>query len=144
VSFPLVTTFHGLQLTLPRLNDTEPKKRLSLSMRIPSGSQASAYEPTLPIFSYFLRLPDLLAKDAHFRPEVRRKIQATREDEQKKLRKASDDEKADERRLESEKKKKEMRDNRLKGMSADEQRKFLEDERKRGTKRQEKKMSKKG
>ena len=126
-----------------RLNDTNPRKRLSLSLKIPSSSQPSAYEPTLPIFSYFLRLPDLLAQHAHFRPEVRRKIQSTREEEQKKLRKASDEEKADERRLESEKKKKEIRDNRLNAMSAEEQRKFLEDERKRGTKRQEKKMSRK-
>ena len=86
----------------------------------------------------------MLAQHARFRPEVRKKIQATREDEQKKLRKASDDEKAEERRLEGDKKKKEMRDNRLNAMSAEEQRKFLEDERKRGTKRQEKKMSKKG
>ena len=126
-----------------RLDDIDPRKRLSLSLRIPSSSQPSAYEPTIPLFSYFLRLPDLLAQHAKFRPEVRRKIQSIREEEQKKLRKASDEEKSEERRLEGEKKKKEMRDNRLKGMSAEEQRKFLEDERKRGMKRQEKKMSRK-
>lgn len=116
---------------------------MSLSLKVPSSSQPSAYEPTRQVFSYFLRLPDLLAQHAHFRPEVRRKIQSTREEEQQKLRKASDGEKSEERRLESEKKKKEMRDNRLRGMNAEEQRKFLEDERKRGIKRQEKKMSKK-
>lgn len=128
---------------MSRLNDATPRKRLTLSLHIPSATQPSAYEPTIPIFSYFLRLPDSLAKDAHFRSEVRRKIQTTREEEQKKIRKASDEEKADERRLDAEKKKKEMRDNRLKGMSAEEQRDFLEKERKRGTKKQEKKMSKK-
>ncbi|KAL6716833.1 hypothetical protein ACLMJK_004745 [Lecanora helva] len=126
-----------------KLNDTNPRKRLSLSLKIPSSSKPSAYEPTLQIFSYFLRLPDLLASRAHFRPEVRRKVQATREEEQEKIRKVSDDEKAEERRLEGEKKKKEMRDNRLKGMNAEEQKKFLDDERKRGIKRQEKKMSRK-
>lgn len=103
----------------------------------------SAYEPTLPIFTYFLRLTDLLAQNAHFRPEVTRKIRSVREEEQKKLRKLSDEEKAEERRLEGEKKKKEMRDNKLKGMSAEDQRDFLEKERKRSGKKQEKKMSRK-
>lgn len=126
-----------------KLNDTNPRKRLSLSLHIPSSSQVSAYEPTLPIFTYFLRLPDLLAQNAHFRPEVTRKIRSVREEEQKKLRKLSDEEKAEERRLEGEKKKKEMRDNKLKGMSAEDQRDFLEKERKRSGKKQEKKMSRK-
>lgn len=130
-------------MTPSRLNDTNPRKRLSLSLRIPSSSEPSAYEPTLPIFSYFLRLPDLLAQSAHFRPEVMRKIRSVREEEQKKLRKQSDEEKAEERRLEGEKKKKEMRDTRLKGMSAEDQRDFLEKERKRSGKKQEKKMSRK-
>lgn len=67
-----------------------------------------------------------------------------RDEEQKKLRKLSDEEKAEERRLEGEKKKKELRDNRLKGMSAEDQRDFLEKERRRSGKKQEKKMSKKG
>lgn len=52
-------------------------------------------------------------------------------------------EKAEERRLEGEKRKKETRDARLKGMSAEEQRKFLEKEREKGTRKQEKKMSRK-
>ena len=132
-----------IELTWSRLNETNPKKRVSISLKIPSSSQASAYEPTLPIFNYFLRLPDMLAQHAHFRPEVRRKIQSVREEEQKKLRKASEDEKAEDRRFEAEKKKKEMRDNKLKGMSAEEQRKFLEKEREKSGKKQEKKMSRK-
>lgn len=45
--------------------------------------------------------------------------------------------------MEGDKKKKEMREGRLKGMSAEEQRKFLEKEREREKKRGEKKMSKK-
>ncbi|KAM0800885.1 hypothetical protein BDR22DRAFT_948938 [Usnea florida] len=126
-----------------KLNDTAPRKRLSLSLRIPSSSQPEAYTPTLPIFTYFLRLPDHLAQTAHFRPEVTRKIRSVREEEQKKLRKQSDEEKAEERRLEGEKRKKEMRDQRLKGMSAEDQRDFLDKERRRSGKKQEKKMSRK-
>ena len=110
---------------------------------MPSSTTPSAYESTLPVFNYFLRLPDFLAQSARFRPEVRKKILAVREEEQKKLRKASEDEKAEERRLEGEKKKREMREQRLKGMSGDEQRKFLEKEREKSGKKQEKKMSKK-
>ena len=85
----------------------------------------------------------MLAASAHFRPEVSRKIRSTREDEQRKLRKQSDEERAEERRLEGEKKKRETRDARLKGMSAEEQRDFLDKERRRSGKKQEKKMSRK-
>ena len=137
--------FYAISMAnMSRLNETNPRKRVSLSLKLPSSHQASAYEPTLPIFNYFLRLPDMLAQHAHFRPEVRRKIMSVREEEQKKLRKASEEEKAEERRLEAEKKKREMRDTRLKGMSAEEQRKFLEKEREKTGKKQEKKMSRKG
>lgn len=128
---------------IPRLNETAQRKRVSISLKVPSSTSPSAYEATLPIFNYFLRLPDVLVQSGRFRPEVRRKIQAVREEEQKKLRKVSDDEKAEERRLDGEKKKKEMRDNRLNGMSAEEQKKFLEKEREKNTKKQEKKMSRK-
>jgi len=55
----------------------------------------------------------------------------------------TEEEKAEERRVDGDKKKKEMREGRLKGMSAEEQRKFLEKEREREKKRGEKKMSKK-
>lgn len=127
-----------------KLDETKPRKRLSLSLKLPSGTSASAYSPTIPIVEYFLRLPDKLASSAHFRPEVRRKITATREAEQTKLRKADDEEKAKDRQVENEKKKKELREGRLKGMSADEQKKFLEKERLKEGKRGEKKMTKKG
>ena len=125
------------------LDDTKPRKRLTLSLKLPSGSSPSAHDSTLPLFNHFLRLPDLLASQGHFRPEVTRKIRTVREEEQKKITKASDEEKADERRLETEKKKKEIRDQKMRGMSAEEQRKFLEKERERSGKRNEKKMSRK-
>ena len=54
-----------------------------------------------------------------------------------------EDEKAEERKAEVDKKKKEMRDSRLKGMSGEEQRKFLEREREKGNRKQERKMSRK-
>ncbi|KAL9025511.1 MAG: hypothetical protein Q9196_005677 [Gyalolechia fulgens] len=126
-----------------KLNEAAPRKRLILSLRLPSSTRPSAYSPTLPLFEYFLRLPDLLVSTAHFRPEVTRKIRTTREEESKKLKRAGEGEKAEERRLEAEKKKKGMRDTRLKGLSAEEQRKFLEKEREKGQKKQEKKMSRK-
>ncbi|KAL8902468.1 MAG: hypothetical protein Q9207_004689 [Kuettlingeria erythrocarpa] len=126
-----------------KLDDATPKKRLLLGLRLPASLEPSAYAPTLPIFEYFLRLPDILVSTAHFRPEVTRRIRNTREEEIKKLKKADEGEKAEERRLDAEKKKKEMRDTRLKGLSADEQRKFLEKEREKGQKKQEKRMSRK-
>ncbi|KAL8767397.1 MAG: hypothetical protein Q9209_006087 [Squamulea sp. 1 TL-2023] len=126
-----------------KLNEATPRKRVILSLRLPSSTHPSAYEPTMPIFDFFLKMPDHLVATAHFRGEVTRKIRATREEESKKLKKAGEGEKAEERRLEAEKKKKEIRDTRLKGLSAEEQRKFLEREREKGQKKQEKKMSRK-
>lgn len=123
------------------LNETVPKKRLHLSMRLPSNGD---YSSTLPLFQAFLRLPDHLAQSAHFRPEVKRKITTTREVEIKKLKKVSDEEAEEERRKVSEKMKKEERDRKMKGLSAEDQRKFLDKEAERGRKKQEKKMSRKG
>ncbi|KAB8446228.1 hypothetical protein FH972_025210 [Carpinus fangiana] len=101
-----------------RLQDTVPKKRVSLSLRLPAGD---AHADSRALFTYFLRLPDLLAAGAHFRPEALRRVRATRDDEVKKLRRADEDERAEERRVKLEKDKKEERDRKLKGMSADEQ-----------------------
>ena len=121
-----------------RLNETTPRKRLSLSLRL-----SSTYTQTTAIFTHFLRLPDALAATAHFRPEVQRKLRHTREEEARKLRKVDEGERAEERKLEGDRRKKEARGARLKGMSADEQRKFLEREREKGNKKQEKKLSRK-
>ncbi|KAI4128041.1 MAG: hypothetical protein LQ338_002932 [Usnochroma carphineum] len=126
-----------------KLNEANPRKRLTLSLRLPPSLNPSAYASTLPLFECFLRLPDILVSTAHFRPEVTRKIRNTREEEINKLKRAEEGDKAEERRLDAEKKKKEMRDRRLKGLSAEEQRKFLEKEREKGQKKQEKKMSRK-
>ena len=80
---------------------------------------------------------------ARWRPEVNRKIKAVREAEEQKIAKASTEEKAEERKLDTDKKKKELRDAQLRGMSAEEQRKFLEKEREKAGRKQEKKMTRK-
>lgn len=122
-------------LTQLRLNDTVPKKRVYLSMRLNNSSDPSA------LFTYFLRLPDYLVNSAHFRAEAMRKIKATREEEMRKLRKIDEDEKAEERRTQSEKLKKEERDRKLSKMSADEQRKFLEKEKEKSQRKGMKKQT---
>lgn len=122
-----------------RLNDTVPKKRVSLSMHFSSSPAAST-----ALFSYFVRLPDHLANTAHFRPEAMRNIRATREKESKKIRKADEDEKAEERKLQGDKLKKEERERKLGGMSAAEQKKFLEREREKDQKKGMKRKSVKG
>lgn len=113
-------------LLTPRhsLEDTKPRKRISLSLKL-----ASDYSKTLPIFQYFLRLPDHLATAAHFRPEALRRIRQTRDEQIAKIRKADDEEKAEERKLAADKLKREQRDAKLGRLSADEQRKFLDKER---------------
>ena len=117
---------------------------MQISLLLPPSTSPTAYAATLPLFTYFLRLPDTLVNTAHFRPEVGRKIRATREDEIKKLKKVDTEEKAEERRLEEGKKKKEERERKLKGLSAEEQRKFLERERERGNRKMGKKMTVRG
>jgi hypothetical protein len=123
------------------LNETTPKKRLQLCLRLPSNGD---YLPTLPIFQAFLRLPDFLVSSAKLRPEVKRKINAIREEEMNKLKKISDKEAEEERLRTVDKMKKEERDRKLKGMTAEEQRKFLERESEKQRKKNEKKMTRRG
>ena len=121
-----------------RLNDTVPRKRVSLSMKLTSDPAATA------LFQYFLRIPDQLVSSAHFRPEAMRKIKATREEEMRKIRKIDEDEKAEERRTAGDKMKKEERDRKLSKMSADEQKKFLAKEKEQEQKKAMKKKSVRG
>lgn len=122
-----------------RLNDTVPRKRISLSMLINTSSTT-----TNSLFAAFLRLPDHLVNTAHFRPEALRKVRATREDEMRKIRKVDEEEKATERRETSDKTKKEEREKKLSRMSADEQKKFLKKEKEVEQKRSQKKMTTRG
>lgn len=109
-----------------RLNDVLPRKRLSLSIKLPTSD---SYSATLPLFKLFLRLPDQLAQLAHYRPEALRRVRATREEEIKKIKTKFETEAATERKEKADKEKKEERDKKLRGLSADEQRKALERER---------------
>ena len=121
-----------------RLDDTVPKKRIYLSMKIPSSGD---YTNVLPLFQYFVRLADVLVSGAHFRPEVMRKVRITREDMIKKLQKADEDEKAEERALEREKAKKIKRDSELKGLDAKAQKKYLEKEKEKELRKSQKKQT---
>jgi hypothetical protein len=123
------------------LDETNPKKRVHISLKLPSNGD---YSTTLPLFQQFLRLPDLLVSSGKFRPEIMKKINATREAEKAKIKKVSDKEAAEERLIQLDKVKKEERDRKLKGMSAEEQKKYLEREAEKNRKKQEKKMSRKG
>ncbi|EEH21238.2 hypothetical protein PABG_03469 [Paracoccidioides brasiliensis Pb03] len=124
-----------------KIDETTPRKRVNLSLRLPKSSN---YTHTLPLFTQFLRLTDRLVSVAHFRAEVSRKLRNTREEEIRKLRRAYEEEKAEERKLLAEKTKKEERDRLLRGMSAEEQRKYLEKEREREVKRGLKRTTRKG
>lgn len=124
------------------LNDTIPRKRISLSTRLPSSDEAT--EKSTKLYNIFLRLPDTLVNTAHFRPEALRKVRATREEEQAKIRKRDDEEKAEERRALTDKAKKEERDKKLARMTDAEQKKFLDKERAADQKKQQKKMTMRG
>lgn len=124
-----------------KLEEAIPRKRLYLCTKMPSGSD---FTNTLPLFHAFLRLPDHLAQSAHFRPEVLRKLNQTREAEIKKLKRVSDEEAEEERKRLAEKVKKEERDRKMRGMTAEDQRKFLEKETDRKRRKDEKKMTRKG
>ena len=137
-------THFSTQLTRHRLDETIPHKRVSLTLRLPSSDAADAYANSLPLFNYYLRLPDILVSFGKLRPEIVRKIRATREEEIRKLKKIDDEDKAEERKAEADRKKKEVRDAKLKSLSADEQRKFLDKEREKDQRKSQKKMSRKG
>ncbi|KAL2829783.1 hypothetical protein BDW59DRAFT_142023 [Aspergillus cavernicola] len=125
-----------------KIEETTPRKRIQLCLKL--ASSVSGYTSTIPLFTQFIRLPDRLVTLGHFRPEVMRKIRNVREEEIKKLRRVDEQEKAEERKLAAEKLKKEERERILRGMTADEQRKYLERERDKEQKRSMKKYSKRG
>lgn len=119
-----------------RLEDTTPKKRIYLGLKIPSPGE---YDLIIPIFEYFLRLTDSLVQIAHFRPEVSRKIKATREDAIRKILKSQEEQKAEERNLEREKAKKLKRDIELKALDSKAQKKYLEKEKEKEMRKSQKK-----
>lgn len=114
---------------------------MSLSLKLPSSNSSNAFDDTKPLFSYFLRLPDQLVRDAHWRPEVKRRITQTREEEIKKIKKVDEVEREEQYRNDRDRKKKEERDAKLKGLNAEQQRKFLEKEREKDQRKQQKKRT---
>lgn len=121
-----------------RLDETTPRKRIFLKYRLPSND---SYESFVPIFQQFVRVSDLLAQSAHFRPEVLRKIKAVRDAAIKQIQKAEEEEKAEERNLEREKAKKAKRDAELKALDAKAQKKYLEKEREKELRKSTKKQT---
>lgn len=120
------------------LEETTPRKRIFLKYRLPSDNN---YEPLLPIFHCAIRITDQLAKEAHFRPEVLRKVKSVRDDVIKQIQKADLEEKSEERNYEREKAKKAKRDQELAALDAKGQKKYLEREREKEMRKQQKKMT---
>ncbi|KAH8890799.1 DUF1682-domain-containing protein [Thozetella sp. PMI_491] len=108
------------------ISETTPRKRLFLKYRLPSNND---YQPLLPLFQCFTRLPDVLVQSAHFRPAVVSKVKTVREDAIKQIQKVDEDEKAEERALEKEKARKIKRDQELNALDAKAQKRYLEKER---------------
>ncbi|KAK5079090.1 hypothetical protein LTS08_003758 [Lithohypha guttulata] len=123
------------------IDEAKPRKRIHICFRLPSDND---YGKVLPLFQTFIRFADHLAANAHFRPEVTKKIKQIRESESGKLRKIADKEAEEDRMKQMEKLKKEERDRKMKGMSAEDQKKFLEKEADKKRRKDSKKMTVKG
>ncbi|KAH7023565.1 hypothetical protein EDB80DRAFT_697940 [Ilyonectria destructans] len=123
------------------IEETTPRKRLFLKYRLPSGSD---YDALLPLFTYFLQVPDFLVKAAHFRPEVLKKVRNTREGMISEIKKATEDERNEERLVEKEKARKAKRDAELKGLDAKAQKKYLDKEREKEMRKSQKKSTMRG
>ncbi|KAG5917061.1 hypothetical protein E4U42_007394 [Claviceps africana] len=126
-----------------KLDDTTPRKRLFLKYRLPSGGDDN-YGDVIPIFEHLLRLPDFLVQHARFRPEVLRKVRATREAMIAQIKKMADEEKSEDRQWEKERAKKAKRDAELKGLDAKAQKKYLEKEKEKELRRSQKKLTMRG
>ncbi|KAB5570445.1 hypothetical protein GE09DRAFT_1217883 [Coniochaeta sp. 2T2.1] len=120
------------------LDETNPRKRIFLKYRLPSDNN---YAPLVPIFSYFLTLPDILVRQAHFRPNVVRTLREVRDRLINRIKKEAEDEKAEERAVEREKAKKAERDAKLAALDAKQQKKYLEKEREKELRKQQKRST---
>ncbi|KAL2212726.1 DUF1682-domain-containing protein [Sarocladium strictum] len=126
------------------LEETRPRKRLIFRHRAPSGTGATAYDSLLPIISYFIRLPDFLAQNAHFRPEAMKKVRSTREAMISSLQKVLDEKDAEERAEQREKAKRAKRDAELQGLDAKQQKKYLDRESAKEFRKAQKKQTTRG
>ncbi|RPA80908.1 DUF1682-domain-containing protein [Ascobolus immersus RN42] len=124
------------------LQECEPKKRITLRIPITDASLEQNSAST-KLLGSVIRWIDHIVATAHFRPEVARKIKATRDIEIKRLKKIEEDEKATELLAKRAEEKKKERDAKLRNLSADEQKKFLEREKEKELRKTSKKMMKK-
>lgn len=120
------------------LDETNPRKRLFLKYRLPSDN---GYGGLAPLLAYFVRMPDRLVQAAHFRPEVMKKVRATREAMVAQIKKADQEERNEERISEKEKTRKAKRDAELKGLDAKAQKRYLEKEKEKELRKSQKKMT---
>ncbi|KAI2637480.1 DUF1682 domain protein [Xylaria nigripes] len=120
------------------LDEAVPRKRVFLRYRLPSDNN---YENLLPLFSYFIRLPDILVSVAHFRVEVLRKVKSIRDENIKQIQKLAEEEKAEERALERDKIRKAKRDAELNALDAKAQKKYLEKEKEKEFRKAQKKQT---
>lgn len=128
--------------TKPRtLDEATPRKRLFLRYRLPLDGD---YSTLIPLLSCFLRLPDRLVQSAHFRPEVLKKVRATREAVTAQIRKAAEEERNEERMLEKEKARKAKREAELKALDAKAQKKYLEKEKEKEQRKNQKRLTMRG
>lgn len=91
-----------------------------------------------------MRLPDHLVAFAHFRPEVMRKVNKTRDEQTVQMRREAEAQQAEERAQEREKAKKAKRDKELAGLDAKAQKKYLEKEREKEQRKASKKQTMRG
>ncbi|KAJ2962577.1 hypothetical protein NQ176_g10929 [Zarea fungicola] len=123
------------------LDETVPRKRLHLKYSLPSDGY---YDTYVPLFQYLLRMPDQLVAQAHFRPEVLKKVRNVREAKINQIKKLAEEERSEERLAEKEKAKKAKRDAELKGLDAKAQKKYLEKEQAKEQRKSQKKMTMRG
>ncbi|PHH75770.1 hypothetical protein CDD82_4289 [Ophiocordyceps australis] len=123
------------------VDDVAPRKRLFLKYKLPSDDD---HGKLTALLAHFLRLPDALVQEAHFRPEVLKKIRATREAMITQIKKSNEEERNEERTAEKEKTRKAKRDADLKGLDAKAQKKYLEKEKEKELRRNQKKMTMRG
>ncbi|KAI0200724.1 hypothetical protein F4808DRAFT_149990 [Astrocystis sublimbata] len=123
------------------LDEAVPRKRIFIRYHLPSSND---YESLLPLFSYFVRLPDQLASVAHFRTEVLRKVKSVREENIKQIQKLAEVEKAEERALDRDKVRKAKRDAELNALDAKAQKRYLEKEKEKEMRKAAKKQTMRG
>ncbi|EGY15102.1 uncharacterized protein VDAG_06592 [Verticillium dahliae VdLs.17] len=120
---------------------TTARKRVFLRYTIPSNNDFST---VTPLFTQFLQLPDSLVAKAKFRPEILRKVNRVREEAVAQLKKEADAVVAEERNAERERVKKVKRDQELAGLDAKQQKRYLEKEREKETRKAAKKQTMRG